>query len=379
MAATGTIAPFPKHHFLDSNGDPLAAALLFTYEAGSTTKLASYTDVNLSVANANPIVLDSAGRATIFLSAASYKFVLAPSTDTDPPTSAIWTVDNVSATPGFNVNLDVPGTAGETLTANSVVYLSEGSGSLTAGRWYKVDSDNTYSSVTARAVGIAPAAITSGSSGSIRVGGQVTGLAGLTIGTIYYASSTSGALTGTRPANARRIGVADSATTLVLTPTFLRGGDVYEDSVFATVGNVTTGEDTLDSYSLGAARLTVNGEALKAVYWGQCANNANAKTLKIHIDDTATDSTVLNTTLTVSAAGHWMVGLAALRTGATTCRCVAQLISGPTNAQTTKSVVNVTSSFSCVWANAVEIRVTGEATTTNDITLDGGFVQVLTV
>ena len=395
MAATGTIAPFPKHHFLDSNGDPLAAALLFTYEAGSTTKLATYTDVNLSVANANPIVLDSAGRATIFLSAASYKFVLAPSTDTDPPTSPIWTVDNVSATPGFNVNLDVTGTAGEALSANNAVYLSDGSGGLTAGRWYKADADNTYSSTTAGSVGFATSAITSGSSGGIRLGGRVTGLSGLTISNVYYLSSTAGAITNSAPTNARAVGVADSATTLILAPVVaagmtvgplpaisgssLTGVDKYLDSEIATVGNVDAGEDVLSTYSLDAAKLATDGETIKGIFWGKTANNANAKTLKIHIDDTAVDTTILSVSLTVSEAGRWVAGFVAIRTGAATCRAVAQASVSPSGTQASFAGGDVTSSFTCTWANAVEVRVTGEATTTNDITLEGGQIVLVSV
>src|SRR3972149_541810 len=139
MAVQGTYAPNPFWISFDAGGDdPLAGGLLFTYAAGTTTKLATYSDVNLSSANANPIVLDSAGRATIFLQAASYKFVLAPATDTDPPTAAIATGVTLSAVPSFNVNLDVTGTAGEDLAANDFVDLLEGSRGPPAGRWGKV-------------------------------------------------------------------------------------------------------------------------------------------------------------------------------------------------------------------------------------------------
>lgn len=75
-----------------------AGMKLFCYAAGTTTKQATYTDSTITVPNANPIILDASGRAYIFLNALSYKFVLAPATDTDPPTSPIWTRDNVTAT-----------------------------------------------------------------------------------------------------------------------------------------------------------------------------------------------------------------------------------------------------------------------------------------
>lgn len=82
----------------DANGDPYSGALLFTYAEGSTTKLATYTDATGSVAQANPIVLNTRGLPddSIWLTEGrNYKFVLAPSTDTDPPTSPIKTEDNI--------------------------------------------------------------------------------------------------------------------------------------------------------------------------------------------------------------------------------------------------------------------------------------------
>lgn len=84
--------------FVDSNGNPLSGAKLFTYTAGSTTKSTVY-QTNAGTAHANPMTLDANGRppAAIWLEGGrSYKFVLAPSTDTDPPASAIYTWDNVS-------------------------------------------------------------------------------------------------------------------------------------------------------------------------------------------------------------------------------------------------------------------------------------------
>src|SRR5688572_11891898 len=67
----------PILQFMDNAGEPLSGGLLYTYAPGTTTNKTTYTDENLSVANANPIVLDSAGRCTIFLTdGEEYKFVL---------------------------------------------------------------------------------------------------------------------------------------------------------------------------------------------------------------------------------------------------------------------------------------------------------------
>lgn len=66
--------------FFDNNGIPLAGGLVYTYAAGTNTPQAAYTTSAGSIAHANPIVLDSAGRTPsggeIWLTQGqSYKFV----------------------------------------------------------------------------------------------------------------------------------------------------------------------------------------------------------------------------------------------------------------------------------------------------------------
>lgn len=93
------IAPDARRQFLNASGVPYSGAKLFYYAAGSTTKQNTYTTSVGNVANTNPIILDSAGRTPYgvwFTSGLTYKEVLAPSTDTDPPGSPIFTEDNLS-------------------------------------------------------------------------------------------------------------------------------------------------------------------------------------------------------------------------------------------------------------------------------------------
>ena len=212
--AQGTNVPWLPLYFVNATGVLCNGCLLDTWAAGTTTEQTTYSDSTLSTANANPVVMGSDGRPTsggLYLSATSYRFRLRTAAGV-----TIWTLDNITAVPTTSGNVDITGTAGEAITAGQVVYLSDGSGALTAGRWYTADADNTYSSTTAYLVGVAPTAISSAASGSIRLVGRVTGLTGLTSGELYYASATAGALTGTPPTNARFIGKADSTTTLVI-------------------------------------------------------------------------------------------------------------------------------------------------------------------
>ena len=70
--------------FFDNNGNPLACGKIYTYAAGTTTPQTTWTTPAGSVANTNPIILDSAGRPPqeIWLGAQySYKFVIQTSAD----------------------------------------------------------------------------------------------------------------------------------------------------------------------------------------------------------------------------------------------------------------------------------------------------------
>ena len=91
--------------FFDNNGVPLAGGLIYTYAAGTTTPVATYTSSDGLTANANPIVLDSAGRtpAQIWLTENnSYKFALKTALDV-----TIKTDDNIFASYQLAVDVGV--------------------------------------------------------------------------------------------------------------------------------------------------------------------------------------------------------------------------------------------------------------------------------
>jgi hypothetical protein len=82
--------------FFDNNGDPLSGGKIYTYEAGTTTPLATYTSSNGNTAHTNPIILNAAGRVPnggeIWNQLRLYKFVLETSTGV-----LIATYDNVGS------------------------------------------------------------------------------------------------------------------------------------------------------------------------------------------------------------------------------------------------------------------------------------------
>jgi len=82
--------------FFDNNGVILTGGKIYTYEAGTTTPLATYTSSSGSTAHTNPIILNSAGRVPnggeIWIQLRLYKFALETSTGV-----LIATYDNVGS------------------------------------------------------------------------------------------------------------------------------------------------------------------------------------------------------------------------------------------------------------------------------------------
>jgi hypothetical protein len=122
-----------SEQFFDNNGVPLSGGLLYTYQAGSSTPLATYTDINGTVANANPIVLNSSGRLDneVWLTYGYfYKFVLKTSAAV-----TLGTYDNIYGIVGVQ-------TAVGTTIPTGVITLWYGAiGSVPTG-WYLCDGSN---------------------------------------------------------------------------------------------------------------------------------------------------------------------------------------------------------------------------------------------
>jgi hypothetical protein len=90
-AQNAALMPMPKLQFFDQNGIPLAGGFIYTYAAGTTTPLATYTDSTGSVENPNPVVLDAGGFASIWLGPSAYKIVAQNALGVQ-----VWSQDNVS-------------------------------------------------------------------------------------------------------------------------------------------------------------------------------------------------------------------------------------------------------------------------------------------
>lgn len=156
----------PLAQFVDSTGLPLGGAQLFFYEAGTSTKLDTYSNEILSSANTNPVVLDSDGRlpGDVFLLRQDYKVILAPSTDSDPPSSPIFTADPVRSSDFSTVgelkvgsgdpNSNVAGTAGSASVlptqywdfTNDVLYFCTTTGTTSTAVWTAINGSSAAAS-----------------------------------------------------------------------------------------------------------------------------------------------------------------------------------------------------------------------------------------
>lgn len=231
--AAGTLSPSPKQFFWNvTTGAPLANGLVYTVSSGGAypgNAIATYQDSTALIPNGNPIQLNAAGYAIIYLKPGNtYKYLVYDANGITGGTLQ-YTQDGIEAVPSSSLGTDATLTAGDTFAIGQAGYLSDGSGSKTAGLAYLADSANNYSS-TDPIVFVATAAIPSGSSGIFRQGGLVSGLSGLTAGAKYYVG-TAGALTTTAPSLARLVGVADNTTTqldVIANPTFVSALDFLQ-------------------------------------------------------------------------------------------------------------------------------------------------------
>src|SRR4051812_12477405 len=85
--------PMPRLQFFDNSGRPLAGGKVYTYTAGTSTPLVTYTSSTGATPNTNPVVLDAGGFGAIWVTSGTYKIVV-----TNAAGVQQWSADNVSNT-----------------------------------------------------------------------------------------------------------------------------------------------------------------------------------------------------------------------------------------------------------------------------------------
>lgn len=145
--------PYPQ--FEDSTPAVYSGGGLYFYATGTSTPLNTYTTKALSVANPNPVVLNSAGRpgVDIYLQDLEYKVVLK-----DASLNTIWTADPIShrdsglvaktVTGSGSPNGSVAGTAGSASIlpdfywdyTNAILYVATTTGNAATTVWTAVNA-----------------------------------------------------------------------------------------------------------------------------------------------------------------------------------------------------------------------------------------------
>lgn len=243
------LAPQPKAQFFDASGTPLVGGKVFTYAAGTTTPLETYTDETGVTPNTNPVILDSRGECNLWFSpASSYKVVLKSATDV-----LQWTVDNITtygtlaSQNSNNVNITGGTITGITLTVNVIGDVSGNAGTVTNGVYLDAVQTVTNKTLT----GMASASTVKDSLGTdYTIGFRSvpqslnTTAAASDIGKHLYVSATTTVPSGVFVAGNEFLVVNSSAAAITLTQgagTTLRLG-----------GTATTGSRTVAAYGVAS-------------------------------------------------------------------------------------------------------------------------------
>lgn len=166
----------PKQQWEDANGNPLSGYKLFVYTAGTTTKETTYQDAAGTTPNSNPIVLNSLGQCTagLYTTTGLKKLVMAPPTDTDPPSSPLWTFDNIRAPNDISTTLDQweLGTTPTYINATQFSVAGDQRTTYQEGRRIQaaVTAGTVYGTITAAAFGAVTTVTLSMDSGALDAG-----------------------------------------------------------------------------------------------------------------------------------------------------------------------------------------------------------------
>jgi len=95
---TANLMPWPLAKFFQPNTNlPLAGGKVYTYAAGTATPLATYSDPAGTIPNANPVILNANGEASIYLTdGLSYKINLLDASNVQVPGYPIDQITNLS-------------------------------------------------------------------------------------------------------------------------------------------------------------------------------------------------------------------------------------------------------------------------------------------
>lgn len=218
--------------FFTNNGVPLAGGLIYTYAAGTTTPVATYTSSSGATPHANPIVLDSGGRVAsgeIWLTTTTvYKFVLKTSAGV-----TIATYDNVGGSPNVADLLLAANNLSE-LTNTATARTNLGLGTAATAAATSFASSGANSNITSLTGLTTPLTVSQGG----------TGNATLTVNAAVVGGATStSAVSAVRPGQLGNVLTSTAGSTV--NATALVAGTEYSvlslgTTNFTTVGATST-------------------------------------------------------------------------------------------------------------------------------------------
>src|SRR5512140_294553 len=130
---------YPLFRAWDHNNDPLSGGKVYSYVVGTSTKTNTYSDFACTIPNANPVILDSLGEASIYISG-SVKLVVKDADDVllftvnEAAGGILWTFSPASASVLYS-SVVYGGTQGALVNAIAAVGASDATLYLAPSTW----------------------------------------------------------------------------------------------------------------------------------------------------------------------------------------------------------------------------------------------------
>lgn len=303
--------------FFDNNGNVLSGGKIYTYQAGTTTPAATYTDNLGSAVNSNPIVLDASGRPPQeiwFPVGQTFKFIVKTSTDT-----LIGTYDNIPSIndPYSENNLLSNVTGTNAIAATATPTITE----YAIGAAYSFIAANTNSgAVTLTIDGLTAKAITKAGSnalvaGDIRAGMLVyvhyDGTRFQMIGNAVYGGSvTNATISGGTISGATITGGSVSGLSTDLA---IADGGTGASTALAAFDNL---KQSASATYVGAVELATDAEAIAGTDTTRALTPANLRAANI-VSSTAVASTS-GTSIDFTSIPSWVKRITVMLFGVST-------------------------------------------------------------
>lgn len=364
--------------FIDTNLVALSGGRIDTFLAGTSTPVATYSD-NLGTSYGTSITLDSTGRTPhgwYGNQAVSYKIRVYSSSNVE---QTEYQQDNITF-PATTATTTLPdlqrGRSTITGTQNNYDLNAIATASQTRIDWWEW---NGASACTL--TGLA-----GGEDGRQVIVDNITAAQVLTLSQQSGSSTAANRLTlGTGLTSVLNPGqratflydstdVATSPWHVTISPApFPRAGQSITQTIapngplvqsVTTVGSVGSGETTLNSFSISANVLVLNGERLTGYFVGSTAANGNNKRFRLKFGS----ATILDTGASSAPnAQNWRIDVTVARTGAATQKVTAMMTAGANGSFATPAVTMSNGLTTETLSGAVTLALTGQGTSDNDI------------